>query len=204
MDVIIYPYPNEGTLGHLKRSAIFIMAPIIVAYFNFPVSSLCLDADRSDCYVKHDNVIKWKHLQRYWCFVRGIILSPVDSPHKVQWPGALMFSLMCAWTNGCANNRDALTSHFTKEHSPHTFIYHILVPYSDPVIWAAVGSWCVKRVTLVQFWIGETGQIGGFWALWKEWPPIWHTVLPWLPFPWINFIWHSAAVEVCGVRLTID
>ena len=33
---------------------------------------------------------------------------------------------------------------------------------SDPVIRAALGSFGVQRVTLVQFWIGETGQIGGF------------------------------------------
>ena len=33
--------------------------------------------------------------------------SPVDSPHKGQWRGALMFSLICAWTNGWAKNRDA-------------------------------------------------------------------------------------------------
>ena len=31
----------------------------------------------------------------------------VDSPHKGQWHGALMFSLMCGWTNNWANNRDA-------------------------------------------------------------------------------------------------
>ena len=28
-------------------------------------------------------------------------------PDSGQWRGALMFSLICAWTNGCANNRDA-------------------------------------------------------------------------------------------------
>ena len=50
---------------------------------------------------------------------------------------------------------------------------------SDPVIRAAVGYLGVQRVNLVQFWIGETGQIGGFRALWKEWPQIWHTALPW-------------------------
>ena len=35
--------------------------------------------------------------------------SPVtdDFPHKGQWFGALMFSLICAFTNGCVNNRDA-------------------------------------------------------------------------------------------------
>ena len=31
---------------------------------------------------------------------------PVDSPHKGQWHISLMFSLICAWRNGCANNRD--------------------------------------------------------------------------------------------------
>ena len=33
--------------------------------------------------------------------------SLVDSPHKGQWRGDLMFSLICAWTNGSANNQDA-------------------------------------------------------------------------------------------------
>ena len=32
---------------------------------------------------------------------------PVNSPHKGQWRGALMFSLICAWTNGWVNNREA-------------------------------------------------------------------------------------------------
>ena len=44
---------------------------------------------------------------RVMAFVGGIHWSPVDSPHKVQWRGALIFSLICAWTNVGANNRDA-------------------------------------------------------------------------------------------------
>ena len=44
----------------------------------------------------HDDVIKWKHFPHYWPFVRGIHRSPVNSPHKGQWRGALMFSLICA------------------------------------------------------------------------------------------------------------
>ena len=39
----------------------------------------------------HDDVIKWKHFPRYWPFVRGIHRSPVNSPHKGQWRGALVF-----------------------------------------------------------------------------------------------------------------
>ena len=52
----------------------------------------------------HDDVIKWKHFPRYWPSVRGIHRSPVNSPHKGQWRGALMFSLICVWINGSVNN----------------------------------------------------------------------------------------------------
>ena len=58
-------------------------------------------------FIVHDDVIKWKHFPRYWPFVRGIQRSPMNSPHKGQWRGALMFSLICAWTNGWANHRHA-------------------------------------------------------------------------------------------------
>ena len=55
---------------------------------------------------QHDDVIKWEHFLHYWPFVRGIHRSPLDSPHKGQWCWALMFSLICARTNGWTNNRD--------------------------------------------------------------------------------------------------
>ena len=47
---------------------------------------------------KHDDVITWKHFPRYWPFVR---------PHKGQWRGALMFTLICARINGWVNNCEA-------------------------------------------------------------------------------------------------
>ena len=53
----------------------------------------------------------WRHqmelFPRYWPFVRGIHRSPVNSPHKGQWRGALMFSLICVWINGWVNNHEA-------------------------------------------------------------------------------------------------
>ena len=55
----------------------------------------------------HNDVVKWKHFPRYWPFVRGIQRSPVNSPHKGQWRGALMFSLICARINGWVNNGEA-------------------------------------------------------------------------------------------------
>ena len=47
-------------------------------------------------FCSHDDVIKWKKIPYYWPFVRGIHRGPVNSPHKGQWRGALMFSLICA------------------------------------------------------------------------------------------------------------
>ena len=49
----------------------------------------------------------WKHFPRYWPLVRVIHRSAVNFPHESQWRGALMFALICAWINGCANNRRA-------------------------------------------------------------------------------------------------
>ena len=43
----------------------------------------------------------------YCPFLLGIRRSRVNSPHKDQWRGALMFSLICAWTNSWSNNQDA-------------------------------------------------------------------------------------------------
>ena len=43
----------------------------------------------------------------FWPFVRGIHRSPVNSPHKGQWRGALMFTLIWARINGWVNSREA-------------------------------------------------------------------------------------------------
>ena len=55
----------------------------------------------------HDDVIKWKHFPHYWPVVRGIHRSPVNSPHKGQWRGALILPLICVWINGWVNNHEA-------------------------------------------------------------------------------------------------
>ena len=56
---------------------------------------------------EHDDVIKWKQFPRYWPFVRGIHRSPVNSPLKGQWLGALIFSLICTRINDWVNNGEA-------------------------------------------------------------------------------------------------
>ena len=56
---------------------------------------------------QNDDVIKLKRFPRYWPFVWVIHRPPVNSPHKGQWRGTLMFSLICASINGWVNNREA-------------------------------------------------------------------------------------------------
>ena len=78
-----------------------------------------------------EDVIKWKHLLRYWPFVRGIHRSSVNSPPKGQWRAALMFSLICACTNGLANHRDTGD---LRRHIPHYDVAVMsLLPHWPPM-----------------------------------------------------------------------
>ena len=87
--------------------------------------------------VFHDDVIKWKHFPRYWPFVRGINRPPVNSPHKGQWCGTLIFSLICTRISCWVNNREAddLRRHradydvivmYELQKIKNTFHFHIL------------------------------------------------------------------------------
>ena len=66
-----------------------------------------IESDNLSMRTGHDDVIKWLHFPRNWPFVREIHRSPVNFPHKGQWRGALMFSLIYAWINDWVNNREA-------------------------------------------------------------------------------------------------
>ena len=68
---------------------------------------ICLRLQHMDYVTYHGDAIKWKYFPRCWPFARGIYRSPVNSPHKGQWRGALMVSLICAWLNGWENNGEA-------------------------------------------------------------------------------------------------
>ena len=71
----------------------------------------------------HEDVIKWIRFPRYWPFVRGIHRSPVNSPHKGQWRGTLVFSLICARINCWVNNLEACD---LRHHRAH---YDVIVVY---------------------------------------------------------------------------
>ena len=50
----------------------------------------------------------WRHQMETFSALLAITgRSPANSPHKGQWRGALMFSLICVWINGWVNNREA-------------------------------------------------------------------------------------------------
>ena len=58
---------------------------------------------------------------RYWHFVRGIHRSQVNSTHKGQWRGALMFFFICAWIKDWVNN------HETGDLRHHRAHYEVIV-----------------------------------------------------------------------------
>ena len=98
-------------------------------------SHLCLET-------WHDDFIKWKHFPRYRPFVQGIHWWPVNSPHKGQWRGALMFSLIYVWINDWVNNREVgdlrrYRAHYdviVMDSFRLNWYAYIMLPYSSKVV----------------------------------------------------------------------
>ena len=114
----------------------------------------------------HDDVIIWKYFTRYWPFVRGIHRSPVDSPHKGQSRGAMMFSLICVWTNGWANSWETghLRRHrahyddtvMTKNRQSHVMSLSIAITHSE---WTYDYPIIYKYISLVIYSIRITMKL---------------------------------------------
>ena len=100
--------PSQSWLVHCCIYAPVGLNELMKVLIFTKFASKCIDKDVHVSFSsRHDDVIKLKHFQRNWPFVRGIHRSPMNSPHKGQWRGALMFSLTCAWMNDLVNNREA-------------------------------------------------------------------------------------------------
>ena len=99
----------------------------------------------------HDDVIKWKYFLRYLPFVRGNHRSPVNSHHKDQWRGTLMFSLICTSTNGSINNRDTGDLRRYRAHYDVTvmFDFFLLEPVLRSVVVGLTIScpWVFRKLT---------------------------------------------------------
>ena len=124
----------------------------------------------------------WKDIPRYWPFVCGIHRSPVNSPHKDQWRGALMFSLICVWINGWVNNREAGDLRLYRAHyAPYQWLpnkveystlygfcgpnpYSFLIYNNNNMIMTVLP---LKRTPLIFFFFFFFGGGGGGGALWN-------------------------------------
>ena len=95
----------------------------------------------------HDDVIKWKRFLRYWPFVGG---NSTNSPHKDQWRGALIISLICALTYGWVNHRN---TDYLRRHRAH---YDVTMMTHDIECVASTGS-CL--------WLGRISLtwVNAFW-----------------------------------------
>ena len=100
---------------------------------------------------RHDDVIKWKHFPRYRPFVRGIHRSPVNSPHKGQWRGALMFSLIYVWINGWVNNREAGDQRRYRTHNDVIVMMKYFV-IEAPGILTVNTEWLISVLSLPGGW----------------------------------------------------
>ena len=94
----------------------------------------------------------WRHqmetFPHYWPFVRGIHRFLVNSPHKGQWRGAFMFSLICVWINRWVNNLEA--GDLRCYHAHYDVIVTICLrfipnsPIDNKSIFVQVNAWCWK------------------------------------------------------------
>ena len=115
-----------------KWETIPVVSKVVSAekgYVSLLSALITADCKFSDCLhgllANHGDVIKRKHFLRYWPFVRGIHRSPVNSPHKGQWRGALMFSFICVWINGWVNNCEAGDLRRYRAHYGVTVMWHV-------------------------------------------------------------------------------
>ena len=98
-------WPSDATWRHKSWSA---MVQVLTCSTDGVEYSYIIDLRSS---ANHFWSPWWHHQMETFsvllALLGGMHRSLVDSPHKGQWRGALVFCLICAWTNGQANNRDA-------------------------------------------------------------------------------------------------
>ena len=102
-----YKGPNPDRYMCVRACVVRMHACVYVRYVIQTFSKFRL---RQKIISRGSNNAWWRHqmktFPRYWPFVLGILRSPVNSTHKGRWRGALIFSLICAWTNGLVNSRN--------------------------------------------------------------------------------------------------
>ena len=140
-------WENNPEAGDLRRHHTHY--DVIVMPYNLYTDGMAVGwLYESAVSVDHDDIIKWKHFSRYWLIVHGIRRSLVNSPHKGQWRGALVFSLIRAWINGWVNNRD------TGDLRCHRDSYDIIgMPYNLDTISELISLTLVALWAIMRFWL---------------------------------------------------
>ena len=93
----------------------------------------------------------WRHQMETFsaslAFVRGIHRSPVNSPHKGQWRGALVLFLICAWINGWVNDGEAQDLRRHRAHYDGTVIGNMV-----NLVWASMYLLKCNHLLLKHIW----------------------------------------------------
>ena len=84
--------------------------------------------------------------------MRGIHRSPVNSPHKGQWRGAFVFSLICAWINAWVNNRKAGNLGLHRAH------------YDVTIMWYKTGGYILWRLNVFALNYKRCNYVWGIWG----------------------------------------
>ena len=82
--------------------------------------------------------------------MRGIHRSPLNSPHKGQWRGTLIFSLICVWINGWVNTREAGDLRRQRAH------YDVSVMYRYQNLRLSTVTGCMIRNDIYNMYMNNT------------------------------------------------
>ena len=137
----------------------------------------------------------WRHQMGTFSALLAICAgnSPVNSPHKGQWRGTLMFSLICVWINDWVNNREAgdlrrYRAHYDVTLMSSSYIAYIVNSLDDYSAFVIAELYVVpchfKSIGLVLQWLRHYAHCWG----------IMDVIM--------NFIWKCPNFEISGSRLS--
>ena len=98
----------------------------------------------------------WRHqmdtFSALLAFCAGIHRSPVNSPHKGQWRGALMFSLICAWTNSWENNGNASDFRCHRSHDHVIVMQDVANDYNRSQVFLRCNVYDISIDNIASWW----------------------------------------------------
>ena len=142
-----------GLIGHchnhkplvpsvIKLWTLWLRSALKWSWWNYKKELSWCRCDNFQCH--HWRQLWWRHQMEIF-YVTGPFwgesTGPADSPHKGQHRWAFMFSLMCGWTNGWANSRDAGD---LRRYGSHYYVTVMTLASS----WLALWLWSYSSATL--------------------------------------------------------